>query len=78
MIEIEHIHNETVLAFLTEWRKRPGVQRFLRRKDQAIRAMNRTLGTKYKDYLDYLEGNIGDDASVTMAELKALLGQSEG
>ena len=40
--------------------------------------MNRTLGTEYKDYLGYLEDNIGDDAPLTMADLKALLGESEG
>ena len=35
--------------------------------------MNQSLGTEYKDYFDYLEENIGDDAGFTTDELKALL-----
>lgn len=35
--------------------------------------MNRKLSTDYKDYLDYLEANIGDDAEFTMAELMGIL-----
>jgi hypothetical protein len=31
------------------------------------------LGTDYKDYLDYLEVNIGDDAEFTMTQLEKLL-----
>jgi len=36
-------------------------------------AMNQSLGTDYRDYLDYLEDNIGDDAEWSMEELRALL-----
>jgi hypothetical protein len=70
---MDHIHNETVLAFLKEHRDNPNVKDFLRRQGQVIRLINRESGTDYRDYLDYLEGNIGDDAEFTMAELEALL-----
>jgi hypothetical protein len=35
--------------------------------------MNRDSGMNYKDYLDYLEANIGDDAEFTMGELVGML-----
>ena len=44
-----------------------------RSKSWQMGELNTELGTKYKDYLDYLEDNIGDDADFTMDELKALL-----
>ena len=69
-----HIHNETVLAFLKSHRENRNIQRFLAEQKREIRAVNRSLGTHYRDYLDYLEGNIGDDADWSIAELKALLG----
>ena len=40
-----------------------------------IDRINKELGTDYRDYLSYLKDNIGDDASFTMEELKALLGE---
>jgi len=43
------------------------------KQNNAIKAMNRKLSTDYKDYLDYLEANIGDDAEFTMAELMGIL-----
>jgi len=67
---MDHIHNETVLAFLKEHKDNPGVKDFLRKQNKTIRLMNRESGT---DYQDYLEGNIGDDAEFTMAELEKLL-----
>lgn len=72
---MDHIHNETVLAFLKEHEDNPNVKSFLRKQNRAINAMNKELGTDYKDYLDYLEANIGDDAEFTMGELEALLKQ---
>ena len=70
---MEHIHNETVLAFLKAHEGEPGVQRFIQEQDKQVKALNRELGTRYEGYLDYLEANIGDDASFTLEELKALL-----
>ena len=70
---MDHIHNEAVLAFLHAHEDNPNVQRFLVKQKQAMDAMNKSLGTEYKDYFDYLEDNIGDDADFTMDELKALL-----
>jgi len=42
---------------------------------EMIDRINKELGTDYRDYLSYIEDNIGDDASFTMEELKALLGE---
>lgn len=61
------------MAFLKEHEDNPDVKSFLRKQNRAINAMNKELGTDYKDYLDYLEANIGDDASFTMAQLETLL-----
>ena len=70
---MDHIHNEAVLAFMQAHNDNPNVQRFLAKQKLAIEELNKELGTKYQDYLDYLEGNIGDDADFTMDELKVLL-----
>ena len=70
---MDHIHNETVLTFLREHKDNPNVAGFLKKQDQAIDTMNKELGTDYKDYLNYLEANIGDDANFTVSDLKALL-----
>lgn len=70
---MDHIHNEAVLAFLKTHRGHPNVQRFLARKKQQIEGMNKSVGTDYVDYLEYLEDNIGDDADFTIEELQALL-----
>ncbi len=70
---MEHIHNEAVLAFLQAHKDNSNVQRFLAKQKEAMEALNKELGTRYKDYFDYLEDNVGDDADLTMDELKALL-----
>jgi hypothetical protein len=70
---MDHIHNETVLVFLQEHKDSPNVKNFLRKQNQAIDVMNKELGTGYKDYLDYVESNVGDDASLTMEQLEKLL-----
>ena len=70
---MEHIHNETVLAFLKAHQDEPGVRRFIQEQDKQVKALNRELGTRHEGYLEYLEENIGDDASFTLEELKALL-----
>lgn len=70
---MEHIHNEAVLAFFKAHEDHPNVQRFLEKQKREIEAMNKSLGTDYRGYLVYLEGNIGDDADWSMEELKALL-----
>ena len=70
---MDHIHNETVLAFLQAHKANPNVQRFLAKQKKAVEALNKEIDTGYKDYFDYLEDNIGDDADFTMDELKALL-----
>ena len=70
---MDHIHNEVVLAFLKEHKDNTNVGQFLEKQNHAIRAMNKELGMDYKDYLGYLEANIGDDADSTMDEFVALL-----
>jgi hypothetical protein len=70
---MDHIHNETVLALLNVHKNRPNVRELLKKQKRPIRLMNRGSGTDYRDYLDYLEGNIGDDAEFTIAELEELL-----
>ena len=72
---MEHIHNETVLAFLLAHIEHPNVQRFLNQQKHEIQEMNQSLGTNYKDYIDYLEDNIGDDADWSIDQLKVLLRQ---
>jgi hypothetical protein len=52
---------------------KPNVRDFLKKQNRAVRWMNEKSGMDYRDYLDYLKGNIGDDAEFTMAELEALL-----
>ena len=68
-----HLHNSDVLTFLKVNIDNPNIENFLKRQKQIIESMNKKCGTDYADYLDYLEANIGDDASFTMDELKALL-----
>ena len=51
----------------------PDIKLFLEKQKKIIDSMNKKCGTDYTDYLDYLETNIGDDASFTMDELRALL-----
>jgi hypothetical protein len=68
-----HLHNSDVLTFLKLHIDNPNIANFLKRQKQIIKAMNKKCGTNYADYLDYLEENIGDDASFTVDELKALL-----
>lgn len=70
---MNHIHNEAVLAFLMAHQDNENVRRFIRKQDQEVRVMNNEFGTSYGGYIDYLAANIGDDASFTMDELKALL-----
>ena len=70
---MDHIHNEAVLAFMQAHKDNPNVQRFLAKQKPAIEELNTELGAEYKDYFDYLEDNIGDDADFTMDELKAVL-----
>ncbi len=71
---MEHLHNAGVATFLRIHKDRPGVQSFLRKEDQIIGTMNKALRTGYRDYLDYLEKNPGDDADMTVTDLEALLG----
>jgi hypothetical protein len=49
------------------------IRRLLAQQKEQIHAMNQSIGTDYRDYLDYLEDNIGDDASWTMDQLQELL-----
>ena len=70
---MDHIHNETVLAFLKLHREHPNIQKLLAEEDAEVAEMNEALGTGYKDFLDYLERNSGDDAACTMEKLEALV-----
>jgi hypothetical protein len=70
---MDHIHNETVLAFLNMHKNKRIVKNFLKKQNRAVRRMNRESGTDYRDYLEYLKAHIGDDADFTMAELEALI-----
>jgi len=71
---MDHIHNETVLGFIKAHRDNPNIKRFIKEQKEMIDRINKELGADYKDYLSYLEDNIGDDASFTIEELKTLLG----
>ena len=73
MVRMNHIHNEAVLAFLMAHQDNPNVKRFIGKQDEAVREANNELGASHGGYIDYLVANIGDDASFTMDELKALL-----
>ena len=68
-----HLHNSDVLTFLKLHMNNPNIENFLNIQKQIIDSMNDKYGTDHTDYLDYLEENIGDDASFTMDELKTLL-----
>jgi len=68
-----HLHNSDVLTFLESHADNLGIMRFLEAQDKEIVKLNEELGDDYKDYLDYLARNIGDDASFTLVELKALV-----
>ena len=68
-----HLHNEAVLAFLRLHADREGVQEFVKEQDEAVEEMDKEGGTAYEGYADYLERNPGDDADVTMEELRMLL-----
>jgi len=68
-----HLHNTDVLTYLKAHIDNPGVRTFIEAQQEQIDELNNEFGDDYKDYLDYLEGNIGDDASFTMDELRALL-----
>ena len=70
---LDHIHNETVLEFLKEHSDNEGVKELIKDEQESIETLNKEFETTYKDYFDYLEDNIGDDADFTMDELKALL-----
>ena len=72
-----HLHNSDVLTFLELHRDNPNIESFLESQKRIIASMNRKCGTDYTDYFDYLRANIGDDASFTMDELKALLKPNE-
>ena len=67
------LHNSDVLTFLKLHMDNPNIKVFLEKQKKIIDPMNKKCGTDYADYLDYLEANIGDDASFTMDELKTLL-----
>ena len=67
------LHNSDVLTFLKLHMDNPSIKVFLEKQKKIIDSMNKKCGTDYADYLDYLEENIGDDASFTMDELKTLL-----
>ncbi len=63
----------TVLAFLKLHKEHPNVRKLLAEEDADVAELNKSLGTDYRDFLDYLERNSGDDAPCTMGNLKALL-----
>ena len=70
---MDHIHNETVLNFLKAHKDNRNIMEFIKKQNSKIDMLNKALGENYIDYFDYLESNIGDDASFTIEELKALL-----
>ena len=73
---MDHIHNETVFAFLNEYKNNPNIKRFLEEQQKFINEINNEFGTDYDSYLDYLIANIGDDSPYTMKDLIALLGKN--
>ena len=61
-----HIHNEALLAFLRVNQDKPKVACLIREMGVSVRDLG------YDSYFEYLEDNIGDDASFTMNELMEL------
>jgi predicted ATPase with chaperone activity len=78
VMKVDHVHNETVLAFLRAHEDIPAVQSFLRLQHRAIVAMNRGVRSDEKDYFAYLGANIADEAAYATAELEALSGPTFG
>lgn len=70
---MDHIHNETVLNFLKAHKDNRNIMEFIQKQNSQIEEFNKALDENYIDYFDYLESNIGDDASFSLAELKSLL-----
>jgi hypothetical protein len=68
-----HLHNSDVLNFLKLNKDNPNVKKHIEKQQGWIEELNEEFNMNYKDYLDYLEQNIGDDASYTMDELKELI-----
>jgi len=68
-----HLHNSDVLTFLKLHSDNQEVRTFIEAQQKEIDGLNNEFNDDYKDYLDYLERNIGDDASFTIDELRALL-----
>lgn len=60
--QMNHIHNETVLAFFKANLDNKNVR-------EALEFLNKT---SEGNYLDYLEENIGDDSSFSLKELKQI------
>lgn len=59
--------------FFREHSGNAGVKRFVTGEQVFVDDENEVFGTAYKDFLDFLENNPGDDSSFTLAELRALL-----
>jgi hypothetical protein len=67
-----HLHNSDVLTFLRIHINNPKVRQHIKDQQEWIDDLNER-GFNYKDFLDYLEKNIGGDASYTEEELRELL-----
>ncbi len=68
-----HLHNSDMLTFLKAHADNPNIRKIIAEENQKNKRLNDELGEDYKDYFDYLERNSGDDANITMAQLKGLL-----
>lgn len=62
-----------MLTFLKAHADNPNIRKVIAEQNQINKRLNDELGEDYKDYFDYLERNSGDDANITMAQLKGLL-----
>ena len=70
---VGHLHNSDVLMFLRTHSDNEGIKRFVADEQRFVEDENEVFGTAYKDFLDYLDNNPGDDSSFTQEELRALL-----
>lgn len=68
-----HLHNKDVLDFLQKNITHPDIKGFIDYQKPFIDNVNKILKTKYKNYLEYLKDNKGDDSSFSMKYLKSLI-----
>ena len=70
---MDHLHNSDVLMFFRAHSDNANIKKYIEEEQGSIDEVNAEFGTGYRDFLDYLESNIGDDVCFTFDDLMALL-----